>query len=115
MKKRFLYDFIIGGSMVAISLVVASLFSPVWGGVIAGLPIRLATTLGLIGFKGNRRNFQKVAKGCIGGMFGSVAFTFSLYLTLLSMGILLGFVISLLVCFAVIAVISVASLLIARE
>jgi multidrug efflux pump subunit AcrB len=115
MKKQIAYDFIIGGSLVSVSLLVAELLSPVLGGLMAALPVRLGITLGLLAFREDDRGFHRIARGCLAGMTGSLAFTFCLYITLLSLGILLGFALSLSLCAAVIISASVALRFISRE
>ena len=80
--REFAEDFITGGLLVALALFVSDILSPVLGGFIAGLPIRFAVTWGIAASKKGPEFAEKMAKGSVFGIIGSVLFSMTLYLSL---------------------------------
>jgi uncharacterized membrane protein (GlpM family) len=113
--KRFILDFLIGGFMVAASLLVAATLSPIAGGIIAGLPIRMGTTLAIVGYREGGEKLQKTARGALVGMIGSLGFTLTLYFTLLLLSFMVSFVLSLSICMGIIIGITLTSRIISPE
>ena len=87
MWKRVILDFIIGGILVAGALLVAAAIGPVYGGVIAGAPIRAGTTALLAGLRDGIDQATGVAKGIIFSMIANVFFAVALFLTLPRFGL----------------------------
>jgi len=81
--KSIVWDFFIGGALVAGALLVGVLYSPVLAGVMAALPIRLMATLGLAG-NGNGTVFVKqMVEGTFVGWLAGGVFLLSYYVLLL--------------------------------
>lgn len=90
MWKRILLDFIIGGVMVASALLIASFIGPVYGGVLAGAPIRAGTTAVLAGVRGGIEAAEGVAEGILFSMVANVFFALILVLALPKIGLWRG-------------------------
>ncbi len=78
--KKFLFDFVLGGLIVAIVVLVANLISPVIAGIIAAMPIRLATSLFLIKFHEGEYAAVEACRGILHGAMGVLVFAVSLTL-----------------------------------
>ncbi len=100
---EFIKNFVVGGIMVSVALLVADMFSPVVGGVIAGLPIRFATTWAL-GTKRKGHEFGiRMADGSLVGVIGTISFSSSIYFLLFFMDFLTAFSLSIAISIAFVA------------
>jgi len=85
--RKVLLDFIIGGFLVAGALLIATAIGPVYGGVIAGAPIRAGTTAVLAGTRDGVGEATGIAKGMVFSMVANVFFALVLFLTLPRIGL----------------------------
>jgi hypothetical protein len=77
---KLLSDFLMGGVFISVAVLIARLLSPLAGGIIAALPLRLVITL-LLGGAGDSSMAYGMIKGVIPANIG--AFTFALSLSFL--------------------------------
>lgn len=91
MWRRVILDFIIGGILVAGALLVAAAIGPVYGGVIAGAPIRAGTTALLAGLRDGVEQATGVAKGIVFSMIANVFFAVTLFIGLPRFGLWVAF------------------------
>lgn len=102
--KKLLLDFIIGGTLVAGALLIASVIGPVYGGVLAGAPIRAGTTTVLAGVRDGVGEATGIAKGMLFSMIANVFFASTLFLTLPRIGLWRGVLVASGVFLAIVAV-----------
>ncbi|MEM3402840.1 MAG: DUF3147 family protein [Candidatus Hadarchaeales archaeon] len=90
--KMIVWDFILGGALVAAALLLATLFNPTVGGIFAGAPIRASAVL-LLNYlhTGNLGATTEMARGVMVAMIANVFFAAALYLSLPRLGIVWGF------------------------
>jgi hypothetical protein len=84
-------DFIVGGIIVAGALFVATLFGPVYGGILAGAPIRAGSTVFLDGLQHGTKSATELTRGVVLAMLANVGFSIVLYLTLPKFGLYKSF------------------------
>lgn len=87
-------DFIIGGILVAGALLVAGVIGPVYGGIIAGAPIRAGTTTFLAGVRDGVGEATGMAKGVVFSMVANVFFALALFLSLPELGLYKSFLLA---------------------
>jgi hypothetical protein len=68
-------DFVVGGIIVAGALFVASLFGPVYGGILAGAPIRAGSTIFLEGLQHGTKSATELTRGVVLAMLANVGFS----------------------------------------
>ncbi|MEM2889880.1 MAG: DUF3147 family protein [Candidatus Hadarchaeum sp.] len=89
--RYVLFDFVVGGILVAGALLVASLLGPTAGGILAGAPIRTAAVIFLEYLHRGLDSAAELTRGVVLAMVSNVFFAISLYLTLQRFGIAVGF------------------------
>lgn len=80
-------NFVIGGILVAGALLVVGAIGPVYGGVLAGAPIRAGTTALLAGLRDGVEPATGVAKGVVFSMVANIFFAVTLFITLPRFGL----------------------------
>jgi hypothetical protein len=98
MIRKFMENFLAGGALVAFALWVSYFTSPVIGGIVAALPVRLSITWILAGIREGRGFAAEMARGSIVGMIGNLCFTLTLLITIMALGIGMSFLLALLIC-----------------
>jgi hypothetical protein len=96
--RKFTENFLVGGTLVAFALWVSYFTSPVVGGIIAALPIRLSITWILAGLREGKEFAAEMARGSIVGMIGNLCFTLTLLITIIALGIGMSFLLALVIC-----------------
>lgn len=91
MDTKILQEFLIGGALVALALGVGSIAGPVFGGLVAALPIRLGTTLLIGGIKEGNDFAFKMVEGSLLTYFGTLAFILVLFFGIPRLGLLKSF------------------------
>ncbi|MGQ9787972.1 MAG: DUF3147 family protein [Candidatus Hadarchaeaceae archaeon] len=89
--RYVLFDFVVGGVLVAGALLVASILGPTAGGILAGAPIRTAAVIFLEYLHRGLDSAAELTRGVVLAMVSNVFFAISLYLILPRYGIMLGF------------------------
>lgn len=92
--KTVAFDFIFGGIIVAGALLMASLLGPLYGGLIAGAPIRAGGTIFLAGLHRGEEFATQVARGAVLAMIANVGFAMALYLCLPKFGLYRAFLVA---------------------
>lgn len=92
--RHVLFDFVVGGILVAGALLVASLLGPTAGGILAGAPIRTAAVIFLEYLHRGLNSAAELTRGVVLAMVSNVFFAISLYLTLPRYGITIGFLVA---------------------
>lgn len=102
MWEKILINFLIGGALIAIALAIGMLVNPVFGGLVAALPIRLGTTILLSGLNEGQGFASKMVEGSLLTYIGTFFFLISLWYLIPKIGFIKGFVISSAVCVSII-------------
>lgn len=89
--KSVALDFVFGGAIVAGALFVASLLGPLYGGLLAGAPIRAGGTIFLASLHRGEEFAREVARGVMLAMVANVGFAVVLYLCLPKLGMYKAF------------------------
>lgn len=89
---KILEEFIIGGILVALALAVGSIAGPVFGGLVAALPIRLGATLLIGGVKEGSGFAFKMVEGSFLTYFGTFAFIAILLFGIPRIGLMRSFI-----------------------
>ncbi|MCS7131559.1 MAG: hypothetical protein NZ934_02390 [Hadesarchaea archaeon] len=84
--KSVALDFVFGGAIVAGALFVASLLGPLYGGLLAGAPIRAGGTVFLASLHRGEEFAREVARGVMLAMVANVGFAIVLYFCLPKLG-----------------------------
>ncbi|MFH1402767.1 MAG: DUF3147 family protein [Candidatus Altiarchaeota archaeon] len=92
--RKFAIDFIIGGMMVAGAVTVGVLVNPALGGIMAGAPLRLASTIFLTGMHEGDKLAYEMAKGSLYAVLGTLLFSLSLVYLMPKVGLTRSFVLS---------------------
>lgn len=72
--QKLLFDFLVGGGLIAIVVAVVQLVGPMVGGIIATFPIRIGITMFLGGISEGSGFVLGMLRGSIPGSFGSFSF-----------------------------------------
>ncbi|MFN4133200.1 MAG: DUF3147 family protein [Candidatus Hadarchaeales archaeon] len=90
--KMVVWDFILGGTLVAAALLLAAMLNPTIGGIFAGAPIRASAVILLNHLHTNNLEATtEMARGVMVAMIANVFFAIALYLSLPRWGIVGGF------------------------
>jgi uncharacterized membrane protein (GlpM family) len=100
--RELVENFLVGGCLVVLALWLAYITNPVIGGIVAALPIRFSITWVLAGMRQGVEFAEQMARGSIIGMIGNLCFTITLFVSLISLGLILGFLLAILICLVVI-------------
>ncbi len=92
--RYILFDFLFGGALVALALLVASLLGPMAGGILAGAPIRTSAVIFLEYLHKGLNSAAELTRGVVLAMISNVFFAIALYLALPRFGIAGGFLVS---------------------
>ncbi len=102
--EKLLYDFLIGGGLIATVLALGKVFGPMIAGIIAALPVRLGATLFLSGMTNSPEFVLGMLRGSIPGSLGSFGFMATLAKTTKKFGLWKSFVLACIVCLIIIYV-----------
>ena len=103
MVEKILQNFALGGALVATAIAVGSLVDPVFGGLIAALPVRLTATFLLSGMNSGSEEFtHKLVEGSFLTYFGTFAFLGILYFGIPKFGFMRSFVVAVIADVAII-------------
>lgn len=109
MKKTFVWskiitDFLIGGGLITSAIFVGMLTSPLIGGLIAALPIRVGITILLGGIHEGTEFATKMLEGSLLTFFGTFTFLLGLYYGIPRFGLLKGFALASVGCLIVVVI-----------
>ncbi|MBN2330743.1 MAG: hypothetical protein JXC85_02910 [Candidatus Aenigmarchaeota archaeon] len=102
--QRLLFDFMIGGGLIAAVVSVFHFVSPLIGGIIAAVPVRIGITMFLGGIAEGSGFVLGMLRGSIPGSFGAFSFMFVLSRATRRLGIWRSFSIATLVCVLVVCI-----------
>jgi len=77
--KAITFDFIFGGAIVAVALLIASFLGPVYGGILAGAPIRSGGTIFLQYIHDGEAKAVDLSRGVLLSMIANVGFAAILF------------------------------------
>lgn len=100
MWQKLLQEFLFGGAIIALAIAVGITVSPVIGGVIATLPIRLGTTLFLGGVYQGKEFTQKMLEGSLLTYPATFLFIIALFVGIPRIGLLKSFALASILCIA---------------
>jgi len=92
--RAVVLDFIFGGVIVAGALLIASLLGPVYGGILAGAPIRAGGTIFLEYLHRGEASASGLTGGVLAAMIANVGFAAVLYFGIPRIGLPLSFVVA---------------------
>ncbi len=101
---KILVDFILGGLLISIALLISDILGPLVGGGFAALPIRVGATIFIAGISGGEAIAYEMSKGALSGLFGAFAFALILSFTPQKIGITKSFIAALFLCALVICI-----------
>ncbi len=84
-------DFLFGGAIVTGALLIASLLGPVYGGILAGAPIRAGGTIFLEALHRGEEKAAELTRGVVFAMIANVGFALVLMLCIPRIGLYKGF------------------------
>lgn len=87
-------DFIFGGSIVAGALLIASFLGPIYGGIMAGAPLRAGSVIFLEYLHNGMNSAIKLTRGVILAMIANVGFSIALYVCMPRLGLYKSFIIA---------------------
>jgi len=90
--RTVVLDFIFGGIIVAGALLVASLLGPIYGGILAGAPIRAGSTIFLEYLHRGEASASGLTGGVLAAMIANVGFAAALYFGIPRIGLPMSFV-----------------------
>lgn len=90
--RMVVLDFIFGGVIVAGALLIASLLGPVYGGILAGAPIRAGGTIFLEYLHRGEASASGLTAGVLAAMIANVGFAAVLYFGIPRIGLPMSFV-----------------------
>jgi hypothetical protein len=102
MVWEFLFDFLLGGGLIACVLAIGKYFGPLIAGIIAALPVRLGTTLFLAGMGNDVVFATEMIKGVLPGSLGALGFMIILSNTTLKFGLWKSFILACLTCLMIV-------------
>jgi hypothetical protein len=102
MWKKILVEFLLGGMLIAFAIAIGMLIDPVFGGLIAALPIRLGATIFLGGMSEGEKFALKMVEGSLLTYIGTFFFLVALRYFIPRLGLATSFVISSIICVAII-------------
>lgn len=85
--RSIAFDFLFGGAIVVGALLVASLFGPTAGGILAGAPIRASSIIFLQYLHQDIESATELTRGVVFAMIANVFFAITLYLSLPRFGV----------------------------
>jgi len=102
--KSITFDFIFGGVIVAVALLIASFLGPVYGGILAGAPIRAGGTIFLQYLHEGEAKAADLSLGVLLSMIANVGFAAVLFICIPKIGFYQSLLLASVVFVAVIAV-----------
>jgi len=88
------FDFLFGGAIVAGALFLASLLGPVFGGILAGAPIRAGGTVFLQALHQGEASAIELTRGVVLAMVANVGFALALFACLPRLGLYASFLVA---------------------
>ncbi|RLG14258.1 MAG: hypothetical protein DRN71_03340 [Candidatus Nanohalarchaeota archaeon] len=101
---KILIDFIFGGLLISIALLISDILGPLISGEFAALPIRVGATIFIAGAAGGETVAYEMSKGALSGLFGAFTFALVLSFTPRKIGITNSFIAALFLCALVICI-----------
>jgi hypothetical protein len=92
--KSVALDFIFGGSIVAGALLIASFLGPIYGGIIAGAPLRAGSVIFLEYLHNGIDSATRLTRGVLLAMIANVGFSIALYLCMPRLGLYKSFLVA---------------------
>ena len=99
---KILIDFILGGLLISITLLISDILGPLLGGGFAALPIRVGATIFIAGAAGGETIAYEMSKGALSGLCGAFTFALILSFTPRKIGITKSFIAAIFLCAIVI-------------
>ncbi|MFC2162590.1 DUF3147 family protein [Candidatus Altiarchaeota archaeon] len=87
----FVRDFVIGGLLISVAVLVGVFVNPVLGGIIAGAPLRLASSILLSGMHEGDELAYEMARGALYGVAGALVFAIVLVIMIPRQGLMKSF------------------------
>ena len=100
--QRLLFDFMVGGGLIAIVITLFQFVSPLIGGILASIPLRIGITMFLGGVYEGSGFVIGMLRGSIPGSFGAFSFMIVLSRVTRRLGIWKSFSLATLVCILVV-------------
>ncbi len=104
MYHKILIDFIFGGLLISIALLISDILGPLICGGFAALPVRVGATIFIAGAAGGETIAYEMSKGALSGLFGAFSFALILSFAPQKIGITKSFIAALLLCALVICI-----------
>ncbi len=99
--QKLLFDFVVGGGLIAFVVALFHFVSPLMGGILASIPVRVGITMFLGGVSEGSEFVLGMLRGSIPGSFGAFSFMIVLSRATRRLGIWKSFSLASLICILV--------------